>query len=237
MAFCYLDIDVGDPNVFASEQAAFDRTTQFVKQNSAAYGLPDDVLSLDDAGKETVSELYNSDPQWVQKGPMRFAPPEPLTVGRIVIRLFTDDAPKTCENFQALCTGERGKGKESGKDLHYLRTRFHRIISGFMAQGGDITRNDGSGGDSIFGRKFNDEKGGLKLRHNKRGIVAMANSGKNSNSSQFYIMFGERASLDGKYVVFGEVVDGWSVLDKMEQAGTADGRPSADVVISGCGVL
>ncbi len=118
-----------------------------------------------------------------------------------MIELY-EDSPKTLENFRCLVTGEKGKGKESGKPLHYKGSPFHRIVKGFMSQGGDITRGDGSGGErfvtilkvssdrpddalfSIYGKKFNDEKEGLKRRHERRGTVGMANKGKNSNSSQ-----------------------------------------------------
>lgn len=111
------------------------------------------------------------------QGALRLTAPAPLLAGRVVIELLTAAAPRACENFRCLCTGERGKGKGSGKALSFLGCRFHRIVSGFVCQGGDIVKGDGSGGDSIYGKPFNDEKGGLALRHDRAGIVAMANSG------------------------------------------------------------
>jgi len=151
--------------------------------------------------------------------------------GTLTLELFADVVPKTAENFRALCTGEKGMGK-SGKPLSYKGSPFHRIIPGFMIQGGDFTRGNGTGGESIYGEKFADEN--FELKHTGPGILSMANAGPNTNGSQFFITVAETPWLDGKHVVFGKVVDGMDVLKKMEEQGSRSGQTKADVVLSDC---
>ena len=154
--------------------------------------------------------------------------------GRIIMELRSDIVPKTAENFRCLCTGEKGKGKK-GKNLHFLNSVFHRVIPDFMLQGGDITRGNGTGGDSIYGGEFRDEN--FKLRHTKPGLLSMANAGKNTNSSQFFITTTETPHLDGKHVVFGSVTTGLSVVRTIEKMGTRDGRTKKTVKIVRCGEM
>ncbi|KAI3749437.1 hypothetical protein L2E82_20049 [Cichorium intybus] len=152
---------------------------------------------------------------------------------RIVIELFADIVPRTAENFRALCTGEKGTGTTTGKPLHYKGIIFHRIIKGFMAQGGDFSKQNGTGGESIYGGKFADEN--FKLDHSGAGMLSMANGGPNTNGSQFFILFKRQPHLDGKHVVFGKVTKGMETIKTIEQLGTADGKPSGVVKIVDCG--
>ena len=154
--------------------------------------------------------------------------------GRIEIDLFAD-TPLTSENFRCLCTGEKGVGK-SGKPLHYKGSGFHRVIQGFMAQGGDFTAGNGTGGESIYGMKFADEN--FKRKHNGPGVLSMANAGPGTNGSQFFLCFVPTPHLDGKHVVFGQVREAcFPLLAQMEQFGSQSGQTRAPMVIADCGML
>mmetsp|Transcript_50220 Transcript_50220/g.121668 ORF Transcript_50220/g.121668 Transcript_50220/m.121668 type:complete len:303 (+) Transcript_50220:71-979(+) len=161
--------------------------------------------------------------------------------GRVEIELFANVVPKTAENFKALCTGEKGVGKTSGKKLHYKGSTFHRVIPGFMCQGGDFTNHNGTGGESIYGSKFEDEWGidgaDLFISHSKPGMLSMANSGRNTNGSQFFLTTSTTKWLDCKHVVFGQVVKGMDVVEKIEAVGSPGGMTSKKVVVADCGVL
>ncbi|KAF7810790.1 peptidyl-prolyl cis-trans isomerase CYP21-1 [Senna tora] len=155
--------------------------------------------------------------------------------GRIVIGLFGDVVPKTVENFRALCTGETGKNS-SGIQLRYKGTPFHRIISGFMIQGGDIIHRDGRGYESIYGGTFPDEN--FKIKHSHAGVVSMVNSGPDSNGSQFFITTVKASWLDGDHVVFGKVIEGMDTVFAVEGgAGTYNGKPRKKVVIADSGEI
>ncbi|KAF5835057.1 cyclophilin-type peptidyl-prolyl cis-trans isomerase [Dunaliella salina] len=199
-------------------------------------GVP--VESLDEEQQQLLLESIASDPAWASRGQPSCQKPFQLRAGRLVLDLFDAEVPKTTANFKALCTGEKGLGKASKKPLHFRGCKFHRIMKDFMAQGGDVVRGDGSGGDSIYNGAFNDEKKGLTLKHDARGVLSMANSGKNTNTSQFFLTLAPTPHLDGKHVVFGRVCEGMEVLDRINQdAASQDGTPKADVTIAECGIL
>ena len=154
--------------------------------------------------------------------------------GRVEFGLFGDIVPKTVENFRALCTGEKSTSKEK---LGFAGSGFHRIIPNFMIQGGDFTHHNGTGGKSIYGVKFEDEN--FTLKHTRAGLLSMANAGRNTNGSQFFVTTAKTAWLDGKHVVFGKVTKNYELVKAVEAVGTQGGSPQAGykVVVKAAGEI
>ncbi|MCO5576893.1 hypothetical protein L7F22_030714 [Adiantum nelumboides] len=155
-------------------------------------------------------------------------------IGRVVMQLYANTTPRTAENFRALCIGEKGVGKSS-KPLYFKGLTFHQVIPNFMCQGGDFTRGDGTGGESIYGDKFADEN--FSNKHTGPGVLSMANVGPNTNASQFFLCIAKTTWLDRKHVVFGRVVEGMDVVKTVESVGSQTGKTSKPMVIADCGEL
>lgn len=162
--------------------------------------------------------------------------------GRVVFDLFDRTVPKTVENFRQLCTGEAGTSSgathgpfNGGHKLHYEGSKFHRVIPGFMLQGGDFTRGNGTGGLSIYGEKFEDEN--FLHEHTDEGMLSMANAGPNTNGSQFFITTDATPWLDGHHVVFGKVKSGMDLVRKIEALGSASGDVNGEVEITKSGEI
>ncbi|KAG2385875.1 hypothetical protein C9374_003024 [Naegleria lovaniensis] len=159
-------------------------------------------------------------------------------VGRIIMKLYKHIVPKTAENFRCLCTGEKGIGKETKKPLHFKGTLFHRVVPGFIIQGGDFSEFNGTGGESIYGGYMEDEN--FILKHSRPGLLSAANAGKDTVGSQFFITLSSDLDyLDGKHVVFGRVIEGMDIVKKIENVKISEdkNRPLEEVIIKNCGEL
>ena len=235
----YLEIGIGNIAEHERLLSAYENGRAFCQASGAIYGLPSDIDELDDDQREILLDAFDADKAWFSL-PRSCNKPPPLSAGRIILTLRDDVAPKTTANFKALITGEKGLGKASKKPLQYVGTQFHRIVKSFVVQGGDFVRGDGSGADSIYGGYFNDEKGGLALKHDRAGVLAMANSGKNTNACQFYLTLAPAPNCDNKHVVFGSCDDqeGLAILKRIDdECASADGTPLKPVSILSCGLL
>uniref|UniRef100_A0AC35GVW8 Peptidyl-prolyl cis-trans isomerase n=1 Tax=Panagrolaimus sp. PS1159 TaxID=55785 RepID=A0AC35GVW8_9BILA len=159
--------------------------------------------------------------------------------GKIDFKLYNDVVPETCYNFLQLCIGSEKLGEMTGKKLTYQGSTFHRVVKGFMIQGGDFSKHDGTGGECIYSRHngiFDDEN--FSIKFDKPYILAMANRGPNTNGSQFFITTSECPSLNGKHVAFGEVVRGHEIVNAIENCEVnSNSRPMADIIITNCGEL
>lgn len=247
----FLDFDLD------GAREAHANAAMFVHANSLKYGLSTPVLSALGGGElKRLRELYAQDYEWSTRGPMRAFPQRAC---RVVVELFNDVCPRTADNFIALCEGSE-RPSQSGVPLRYEGSRVHRVVKDMIVQGGDFVFGNGSGGESIYGKSFKDERGGLRLRHDRPGVLSMGNSGKNSNSvrrgrrvlalrarepaahipaaaqSQFFVTLSACPKLDGKHVVFGRVVSGFDdVVRAIEATGQPDSTPAVDVRIVACG--
>ncbi|XP_077094420.1 E3 SUMO-protein ligase RanBP2-like isoform X3 [Siphateles boraxobius] len=216
------DHSEGDGKV--EQLAAKFKTPELAESFRRAFVNCQSLMSRADCAQVSVAEAHSRDSNPVVFFNMA-VDGEPA--GRIVMELFAHIVPKTAENFRALCTGEKGFGFQSSV--------FHRIIPDFMCQGGDITSGDGTGGKSIYGGKFEDEN--FDVRHTGPGLLSMANRGRDTNSSQFFITLKKAEHLDFKHVAFGFVKEGMDVVKRIAELGTKDGKPTKTITVSDCGQL
>lgn len=235
--YCFLDLD------FNHHRSKLARCAAFVHATDTRYGFSSkDLRQLGGSEVARIPDLYEVDHEWSDGGDIDV---KPLPCGtRIVVQLYWETAPLACENFATLCfhgtKGAKVPVGDSGKPLTYRNSNVHRVQTDFVLQAGDFVKGNGSAGESIYSGKkvFKDERAGLQLLHDDKGVLSMGNSGKNSNSSQFFITFQATPQCNGKHVVFGRVVSGWSVLEHAhEVAATPTGTPPrVPVSITDCGL-
>ncbi|KAJ3795674.1 cyclophilin-like domain-containing protein [Lentinula aff. detonsa] len=242
MVHCFFDIAISSSRDFSfpkyiTQRTGYERTVTLLSENVANYGLPNRPEELNAEQREILQRLLKRG----KGGSLVFEAPNAPVVGRLVFSLYDEpDMQELRDNFVKLCTGEQGMCKSAPKKpLWYKDVRIHRIVKDYIAQGGDVTRGDGTGGESIYGGKFNSSPIALSVPP-KFGSLALANAGPNTNTSQFFVVLSgaesQLARIRGKYDVFGEVVDGWQVLEQLNKVGTAEGDVLYDVWIDDCGV-
>lgn len=238
--YCYMDFDIDQ------HRSKLARTAAFCHATNTRYGLSSkDLRQLGGSELKRIPELLANDHEWKESS-SNVVLHGPVGGNRLVVQLDWNTAPLACENFATLCSNDEKSSCNigaCGKPLTYRNSIIHRIEPNFILQGGDFVFGNGSGGESIFGKKFKDERGGLLKKHDQRGILSMGNSGKNSNTSQFFITFAPTCpQCDGKHVVFGKVISGWEVLsavEKEQQNFKSSSDPTTTVVsvrITDCGI-
>ncbi len=201
------------------------------KKSKALYsGMFDKISVYDDKAVPVVPGLGPDNPKVYFDITIGGEP-----AGRVTFLLYKDTVPKTVENFRALCTGEKGAAS-TGQPLHFKGSAFHRVIKGFMIQGGDFTAGNGTGGESIYGAKFDDEN--FKLKHDQPFLLSMANAGPGTNGSQFFVTTVATPHLDNKHVVFGRCIEGMDIITSVETTATgANDKPLKQCVIADCGII
>jgi peptidylprolyl isomerase len=225
----YLDIDIN------GHRAAHALACEFVEKNSLKYGLSSKVLAeLGGSERARLPELFAADYAFAARGRLELLP---APHERLTLALHAAAAPTCADNFLRLCEGSRGKAKGSGLPLHYRGSPLHRLVPGKFVQGGDFSHGNGAGGECIWGGVFKDDPQALKTRIDRRGLLCMSNTGKNTNGSQFFITLGPLPALSGKHCVVGEVVAGLEVLDAIERVAVADEKPALPIVVAACGLL
>ncbi|GAA5867481.1 hypothetical protein JCM3774_002918 [Rhodotorula dairenensis] len=243
---CYIDFAAGNQDAYDDAVRRYEALVSWLEKNGPKYGLASRLDDLDESGRETLTAVYSGDAQ-VNLTADALRTPESLLLPRL--RISVSSSPglkKTTANFLALLTDEKKlvSKRAPNPPLRFASTPVFRIEKGFVAQTGDVTRRDGSGGESIYGGDFNDEKEGLKVPFQK-GTLAMANSGKNSNTSQFFVTLTDDPvklkKLTGKYVAFGQVdiadPDSASCLERLDSLADGKGGTTIPVWIQGCGLL
>ncbi|GAA5976587.1 hypothetical protein JCM5350_006690 [Sporobolomyces pararoseus] len=243
---CYIDFACGDQARYDDELSQYSSLKGWLAQNGEKYGLVKELNELDETARETLTAVYESEAK-INLTPSSFSPPASLRLPRLFFNVRTDSAglKKTTTNFLDLLTDSKKlKSKRSpNSPLRYVGSKVFRIEEGFVAQTGDVTRQDGSGGESIYGGAFNDEKEGLKVNF-ELGTIAMANSGKNSNTSQFFVTLAAESAklkkLTGKYVAFAQadlaVQSSRECLDRLSSLGNGKGGTREPVWIEECNI-
>jgi len=231
--YCFFDLDINN------HRSKLALTAAFVDATDSRHGFSNkDVRKLGGSELSRLNDYMAMDHEWSTRATTAVASP-PISGVRVIVRLYWDVAPLAAENFATLCANGSGQSKcpvgESGKELTYRNSKVHRVERGFVLQAGDFVMGNGAGGESVFGKKFKDERHGLNLHHDRSGLLGMGNSGKNSNTSQFYVTLGKTPQCDGKHVIFGEVVSGMETIRAAEEFATSSGEPSVDIRITECG--